>query len=147
MLSDEFRTQTAQEFLIFEDSKSLEWGENWRRRINESLNEVTFLIAILTPNYFKSPDCRGEMERFLEREKKVGRDDLVLAIHLVETPGLFQSKEPVTDQLIKTVSDRQPRDWTQLRLKSLTSQGMRKQIAELAQQVRQRLKRSQRGKT
>jgi hypothetical protein len=146
LLSDEYRVQTGGEFVIFEDRNSLEWGVNWPKRIDESLNEVTFLIAVLTPNYFNSPNCRDELEKFLEREKRLGRDDLVLSLLLVETPGLGKSKEKTSDELVLAMSKRQLADWTQFRLTALTSVGMSKRIAELAGKVRQRLSSDRHGK-
>ena len=79
-LGDEVHIQTGEEFLIFQDRKDLQWGENWKKRIEESLDDATFLIPIITPSFFKSQACRDELERFLDREKKLGRNDLVLPI-------------------------------------------------------------------
>ena len=73
-LSDEVRMQTGEEFPIFQDRKDIWWGQNWKERIEESLDEVTFLISIITPSFFNSQACREELELFLEREKKLKRN-------------------------------------------------------------------------
>ena len=57
-LSNEVQTQTGEDFPIFQDRKDIQWGENWSERIEESLDEVTFLIPIITPSCFKSGPCR-----------------------------------------------------------------------------------------
>jgi cobaltochelatase CobT len=76
-LSEEVEEVIGEEFPIFQD---IEWGEDSKERIDESLSEVTFFIPIITPNFFKSDYCRYEFNRFLDREKKLGRNDLVLPI-------------------------------------------------------------------
>ena len=79
-------TQTGQEFTIFQD-RDIQWGQNWKRRIEKSLDEeVTFLIPIITPSFFKSKACRDELGRFLERERRLNRDDLILPVYYVDTP-------------------------------------------------------------
>src|SRR5262249_9084261 len=60
-LTGEIRIQIGQEFLIFQDRKDIQWGQNWKKRIEESLDEVMFFIPILTPGFFKSKYCRAEL--------------------------------------------------------------------------------------
>jgi hypothetical protein len=69
------RQQIGADFDIFKDRDNIHWGENWQERIEESLDEVTFLIPILTPGFFNSENCRKELQRFVEREKKLNRKD------------------------------------------------------------------------
>ena len=56
-LSGEVRALTAKDFPIFQDREDIEWGQNWRKRITESLHAVTFLIPIITPNKIFSGWC------------------------------------------------------------------------------------------
>lgn len=86
LLSTETQVQTGDEFPIFQDRDDILWGQSWDERIEKSLDEVTFLIPIVTPSFFNSKNCRGELQRFLEREKKLGRNDLVLPIYYVTSP-------------------------------------------------------------
>src|SRR4029077_1089262 len=82
-LSGEVRLQTGSDFRIFQDRKDIAWGQQWQERIDESLDAVTFLVPILTPSFFKSEACRGELERFLDREKQLKRNDLILPVYYV----------------------------------------------------------------
>src|ERR1700719_1589684 len=75
LLSTEVRAQTGQDFPIFQDRNDIAWGDNWKARIDEALAGVTLLIAVITPSFFRSPACRTEVVRFLERERALGRDD------------------------------------------------------------------------
>jgi TIR domain len=68
------------EFPIFQDRSDIRWGQQWRQRIDESLDSVTFFIPILSPSFFASTECRYELGRFLDREQRLGRSDLILAI-------------------------------------------------------------------
>jgi hypothetical protein len=70
-LSAEVEMQTGDEFPIFQDREDIKWGQNWKERLEETIDDVTFLIPILTPKFFKSPHCREELERFIEREKEL----------------------------------------------------------------------------
>lgn len=42
LLSAEVRVQTGDQFDIFQDRKDIGWGENWKRRIDESIDVVTY---------------------------------------------------------------------------------------------------------
>jgi hypothetical protein len=52
-LSGEVRLQWGAEFRIFVDRKDLKWGQEWKARIEDSLDGVTFLIPLLTSGYIK----------------------------------------------------------------------------------------------
>jgi cobaltochelatase CobT len=60
-LGAEVRVQTGEEFPIFQDRNDIEWGQEWQKRIDEALDEVTLLVVIITPSFFRSPACRKEV--------------------------------------------------------------------------------------
>ena len=70
-LSGEVRVHWGEEFPIFIDRNNLKWGQEWKERIDESLDGVTFLISIVTPGYLKSEWCRREFFRFLKNGKRI----------------------------------------------------------------------------
>ena len=51
-LSGEVRIQTGAAFPIFQDQSSIVWGQQWKERIENSLDAATFLIPIITPGVF-----------------------------------------------------------------------------------------------
>src|SRR3972149_6109518 len=142
-LSDEVRMQTGEEFPIFQDRKDIWWGQNWKERIEESLDEVTFLISIITPSFFNSQACRDELERFLEREKKLKRNDLILPVYYVDCPLLNDQAKRATDKLAQVIADRQYADWRDIRFEPFTSPQVGKILAQLAVQIRDALERVQ----
>jgi len=83
-LAAEVRAQTGARFEIFQDRNDIQWGENWQQRINKSLDTVTLLIPFLTPNFFQSSACREEVTLFLERERDLGRTDLILPVYYID---------------------------------------------------------------
>ena len=75
-------------FNIFQDVDGIELGQKWQQRLNEAISTSRFLIPIVTPLFFKSDPCRDELNRFLEHEKSLGRNDLILPIYFVTAPVL-----------------------------------------------------------
>jgi parallel beta-helix repeat protein len=140
-LSGEVRVQTGEEFPIFQDRTDILWGQNWKARIEESLDAATFLIPIITPSFFKSDNCRDELRRFLEREKRLGRSDLILPIYYINYPLFNDDKSRAMDEMLKALAARQYADWRELRSKSLDTEEVRKTLEHLAVQIRNALQR------
>jgi DivIVA domain-containing protein len=135
-LSAEVRLQTGREFVIFQDRTAIAWGQNWQARINEALDTVTLLIPIITPNFFKSRYCREELGRFLDREKRLGRNDLILPVYLISSDEMDDRSRREVDHVARILSDRQWADWRELRFEPLTSTKAKEALAQLAQRMR-----------
>jgi parallel beta-helix repeat protein len=147
-LSAEVRVQTGEEFPIFQDRKDILWGEQWKKRIEESLDEVTFLVPIVTPSFFKSTACRKELQQFLLWERNVKRDDLILPVYYVECPLLTDQEQCVRDELAQAIAGCQYADWRDLRFEPFTSPDVCTRLADMAVHIRDALERVQRsGKT
>jgi len=142
-LSGEVRMQTGQVFEIFQDRNHIAWGQQWKERFDDSLDEVTFFIPVITPAFFFSPMCREELERFLKREEKLGRTDLILPVYYVECATLSDEAKREKDQLAKTIATRQYADWRGLRFEPFTSPEVGKRLAGMARQIIEALERSQ----
>jgi len=139
-LSDEVATQIGIEFPIFQDTKDIQWGQNWEQRIESALvEEITFLIPIITPRFFNSEPCRDELSRFLEVEKKLKRNDLILPIYFVDTPLLNNAESRSSDELAVVIASRQYADWRELRFEPFTNPLVGKTLAQLAVQIRDAL--------
>ena len=135
-LSAEIRVQTGEEFSIFQDRNDIAWGQNWQQRIDQALDAATLLLVIITPSFFRSPACRTEVQRFLEREQTLGRDDLILPVYYVSTPELDDPHGRDTDTLADVLASRQHTDWRELRFEPATSPVARKALASLATRMR-----------
>jgi parallel beta-helix repeat protein len=135
-LSTEVRAQTGEEFAIFQDRKDIAWGQSWQQRIDETLDAVTLLLVIITPGLFRSRACRAEVTRFLERERALGRQDLILPVYYIsaremDDPSLWEG-----DELARVLAGRQFADWRELRFEAFTSPAVRKAVAQLAARMR-----------
>ena len=135
-LAGEVRIQTGREFPIFQDRNDIGWGQNWRQRIEETLDEVTLLLVIVTPGLFHSSACRGEVARFRERERKLGRADLILPVYYVSAREMDDPDLRKSDDLASLLWERQYADWRELRFEPPTSPVLRKAIAALASRMR-----------
>lgn len=142
-LSGEIRMQTGIDFSIFQDRNDIQWGQNWKERIEDSLDEVTFLIPIITPSFFNSAACRAEFERFLSREKKLRRNDLILPVYYVGSPVLDEESKRAKDNLAQEIANHQYADWRELRFEPFTSPQVGKTLAHLAVQIRDALDKAQ----
>ncbi len=127
-------------FEIFQDKNDIKWGQPWQERINDALDATIFLIPIITPSFFNSILCREELERFLKREKELGRNDLILPVYYIESPVL---KDDANDTLAQIIATHQYTDWRDLRDDSFTIRKVRKALAKMAQQIIEALKRSE----
>ncbi len=135
LLGREVRMQTGEEFPIFQDRNDIRWGQNWKQRLDDSLDAVTFLIPVITPGFFKSKPCRDELARFLAREKSLGRSDLVLPVYYINCPTLNDEVKRAGDDLAQAIYEHQYADWRELRFEPFTAPEMRRQIAKLATQI------------
>jgi F-box protein 11 len=135
-LSAEVRMQIGQDFPIFQDRSDIAWGQNWRTRIDETLDTVTLLVPVMTPGFFASAACH-EVTRFLERERRLGRSDLILPVYYVGAPQLDDPALRETDPLATILFTRQYADWRELRFEPFTAPVVRKALAQLAVRMRE----------
>ncbi len=135
-LADEVCIQTGEDFLIFQDRSDIQWGDNWKRRIEESLDTVTFFIPIVTPSFFKIEYCRAELKQFIEREKRLNRKDIILPVYYVSTPLLDDALKRNGDDLAREIANRQYADWRDLRFEPFDSPTVGKELERLAAQIR-----------
>jgi hypothetical protein len=135
-LAAEVRAQTGEEFAIFQDRNDIAWGQNWQQRIDEVLEAVTLLLVIITPSLFRSPPCRAEFARFLDRESALGRADLILPVYYISAREMDDPGLRAADEMATVLASRQFADWRELRFKPFTSPLVRRAIAQLASRMR-----------
>ena len=137
-LEAELGMQMGEAFPIFQDRDDILVGQRWRDRIQSSIDGTTFLVAIITPSFLRSKACIEEVTLFRDREAKLGRDDLVVPVLYLPTPGLFDEANDIAVDL----SGRQYFDWADLRFEDPSSNEVRKATAALAAQMISALERS-----
>lgn len=122
-------------FNIFQDVEGIEFGQKWQKRLNEAISTSSFLIPIVTPLFFKSDPCRDELKRFMEHEKNIGRDDLILPIYFVTTPVLERPELLKDDVLASEIGSRQRYDWRVRADLPLNDPQIRRAVRELAEKI------------
>jgi TIR domain-containing protein len=123
-------------FRIFQDTRDIRVGQQWKTRVEDTINSATILIALLTPGFFRSEYCRRETEQFVERERKLGRNDLLFPLYYLSVRELEEAiakkgAESSPDHLIEMIK-REVSDWRHLRFTPLDSTEMSLAINRLA---------------
>ena len=139
LLEREMQSITGdQGFRIFQDQKDVAWGQQWQSRIDESIDGSLLLIPIISPFFFKREACQRELSRFLKRESRLGRSDLILPNYFIEVPDFTREN---ADELIAVLAQRQYDDWREYRHDDLKTPESKKRIADLAREMNETLHR------
>lgn len=129
-VTDQFQMLTGEKINLFLDADALKWGEDWRAKIDDSLSSIAFFIAVLTPRYFMSAECRRELQFFARRATSLGIKELVLPLLYVDVPRIHDASSP--DDLMALVRTFHWEDWRDLRFMDTASEGYRRGVARLA---------------
>ncbi|CUT13910.1 Aerobic cobaltochelatase CobT subunit EC 6612 [Bradyrhizobium sp.] len=135
-LEGEVRMQTGEPFAIFQDRNDITWGQQWEERINTSLADVTFLIPVVTPSFFRSPACRSEFNTFARKEKLLGENQLILPLYYVACDQLGSGYTTGSDEIADILRMRNWTDWRQFRFKKFGEEPVAAAIAELAATIK-----------
>ena len=122
-------------FNIFQDVDGIEFGQKWKERLTEAISISRFLIPIVTPLFFKSDPCRDELKQFMEHEKSLGRDDLILPIYFVTAPVLERPELLKDDALASEIGSRQRYDWRVQADLPPNDPKIRRAVRELAEKI------------
>jgi len=132
-VASQFEMQTGEPIQLFLDRDNLIWGDDWHPKIDQSLSSIAFFIPVITPRYFKSAECRRELNFFARNAERLGVKELVLPILYVDFPALH--KDPQTDDLMAMVGRFQWVDWTSLRFAESTSGDYKRAVSGLAERL------------
>jgi hypothetical protein len=132
LIMEEYNLLSAEPLKLFVDRNDIAWGQQWRERIDSSLTETTFFIPIITPRYFKRPECRREMLEFAAKAKMLGVEELILPILYIEVNDLSPEN---SDEAIALVARTQYVDWHTNRLLDPRSREYRTAVNVLAQRL------------
>jgi len=138
----ELRSQLGrndQNFKLWRDKDALAAGEQWKEKLKEAVSESVFFIQMVTPSAVNSGFCRFEFESFIEREKDLGRDDLVFPILYISIPELDSTPE-ITDPVISIVKDRQYVDWRPIRYLDVNSTEVRQTVGQFCSVISRKLR-------
>ena len=135
-LAEDVRTQyeaiTGETVELFFGSMSLKWGDEWRQRIDEEIENAAFFIPVITPRFFMSQECRKELRAFSERAVARGVKGIILPLYYIAVPALEGESLDPPDEMIETIDRFQRKDWRDLRFKERNSEAYRRAVADIA---------------
>jgi hypothetical protein len=132
-VTGQYEMISGEKINLFLDRDALSWGDNWREKVDHSLETTAFFVAVLTPRYFMSSECRRELQTFVRGAEQIGIKALVLPLVYLDIPGL--NEDAPEDDAVRQVKTFQWADWRQLRFADTSSGEYRKAVADLAQRL------------
>ncbi len=96
----------------------------------------------MTPRAVNSDYCKFEFEAFLERERALGRADLVFPILYVLVPALANEAQWRNHPVLSAIAKRQYVDWQTFRYSDIPTPAMREEIARFCNKIVEALYRS-----
>ena len=120
---------TGNDLVLFVDRKSIQWGDEWRSRIDTALQQTTFFLPVVTPLFFNSQECRNELLKFSGYARSLGATELLLPLLYVDVRELDENS---SDEAKALIAKRQWFDCRHLRLLDEDSEGYSRTVNELA---------------
>ncbi len=146
MLESAVQVVTGNEdFRIFQDVEGIVLGEQWEKKLADVIGAASFLVPMVSPLFFRSEPCRNEVELFLDRERGLKRDDLILPVYFLSTPRLDKDEEKGKDPLAVELARRQMFDWRENATVPLQEPAARKAMLALAGAVGSAIERLERS--
>lgn len=125
----------SEAFKIFQDVEGIVIGESWKKKLSDVISASSFFVPMVSPLFLSSEPCRDEVNEFLEHERSLGRDDLILPVYFLVTAKLEKHDERDRDPVAKALASRQMFDWREKALLPLNDPAARRAVLDLAQQV------------
>jgi len=121
---------------IFLDAEGMLWGRKWKNQVKSALDQTFFFVPVITPRFFESKHCRNELDYFIEREKIIGRDDLIFPIYYANCD--FDNPEKLeSDPLKEAIAGRNWSNWCELWLDLRDeTRAVKEELLKMARQLR-----------
>ena len=131
--------RSRRQLRLWQDKQAIAPGRLWESEIKAAVAQAVFFIPIITPTVVKSGHCRTEFEAFLERERELGRSDLVFPILYIRVPELEDEARWRHNPVLSVIGVRQWVDWRALRLRGLDDIDLRRAIEEFCTRIAEAL--------
>ena len=122
-------------FRLWQDKEAIALGTLWESKIKEAIDKALFFIPIVTPRAVGSRHCKFEFKSFLERERALGRDDLVFPILYIAVPALDEEEERRSDPVLSIIGKRQYVDWREYRFMDVDTPAFSQEIARFCDNI------------
>ena len=133
--------RTERNFRVWRDQEAIAPGKVWDAEISQAIGRSVFFIPIVTPLAVRSPQCQSELSSFVEREGKLGRDDLIFPIHYITVPELLDDARWRSHPFLSIVHKRQFVDLREFQYEDVvTSTTYRKKIGGFCEKIAETLR-------
>ena len=128
---------------IFQDANAIPKGSEWEDEIRRALDRSSFMIPIVTPGFLASEWCCREVLLFREREKALGRSDLIFPLVYIKADDIDPDhKDECFDRSVfELLNKRQRIEFHDLRFYEVDRYEVKVRIGQLADSVRAALRR------
>ena len=97
---------------IFFDTEAIVTGAYWKEKILAGLEQSAVMVAILSPEYFKSEWCRREWETFTQLElQRTYPGEAISPIYVLQHPDFDADESQLLDAWLKDMKNRQYVEW------------------------------------
>jgi hypothetical protein len=129
------RSFRDKDFRLWQDKEAIAPGHLWEREIKAAVAEAVFFIAIVTPTAVKSAHCLFEFTAFLQRERALGRTDLVFPMLYLPVPALNDEIKRRNNPVLSIIGARQYVDWRELRHEEIHAVEVKKAVAKFCANI------------
>lgn len=88
LIEDLYQSLSKLGISIFYDKESIEWGDEWKKRILNSTKKAEFAIIVISENFFDREWTERELSEFLNRQNRNGQKLILPIIHNITTEQL-----------------------------------------------------------
>lgn len=127
---------------LFQDVSAITHGAAWEREITSALNNSTFFIPIITPNFIQSEWCSTEVGIFLEREQRLfseypdlPRRSRIFPLQLIDITGI----DAHDGQVLAALQKLQWFDFRHMRHGNFDDESIRRALSDFAASIRELL--------
>ena len=82
---------------VFYDKDTIEWGDEWKKKIYEGLKKSEFAIIVISENFFDREWTELELKTLLERQNDEGQKLILPILHNITTEQLRNKYPTVAD--------------------------------------------------
>ena len=82
---------------IFYDKDTLEWGDNWKKRILDGTQKAEFAIIVISENFFDREWTEKELAKFLRRQNRQGQKLILPILHNITIEQLIDKYPSIAD--------------------------------------------------
>lgn len=82
---------------VFYDSDSIEWGDKWKDRIQQGLDNCRFGVIVISENFFGREWTEKELKALLSRQNKSGQKLILPILYNVSIGSIYTKYKKLSD--------------------------------------------------